>query len=202
MTRTPFSQEIRRPPPGQLRPEVCRPGAIWTSPDRWCRVARESRPAQPVTRVSPSGASRAAGGPSGSTRRPNSTAWDRCFARATPAPGSDRWLPGSARSSYHRGPTVPPHTQQGGQVDLLRILDDSLPGGTWTGLAFAATDRNWVNWVRGGSFNPSGTIRIPTVLGDGTGVLGTATQRRLHVRAGPGGDGMPPLCGPPAPADA
>lgn len=87
-------------------------------------------------------------------------------------------------------------------VDLLRILDDGLPGGAWARLAFAATDRNWVNWVRGGNFNPSGMIRIPSVFGDGTGFFGTATQRRLHVSAGPDGDGMPPLCGPPAPADA
>ena len=83
-------------------------------------------------------------------------------------------------------------------VDLLRILDDGLPGGTWGRVAFAATDRNWVNWVRGGNFNPSGMIRIPSVFGDGTGFFGAATKRELHVRAGPGGDGMPPLCGPPA----
>lgn len=87
-------------------------------------------------------------------------------------------------------------------VELLRILDDGLPGGASARLAFAATDRNWVNWVRGGNFNPSGIIRIPSVFGDGTGFFGTATQRELQVRAGPGGDGMPPLCGPPAPADA
>lgn len=86
-------------------------------------------------------------------------------------------------------------------VDLLRILDDGLPGGAWARLAFAATDRNWVNWVRGGNFNPSGLIRIPSVFGEGTGVFGTATQREVHVRAGPGGEGTPPLCGPPAPAD-
>ena len=87
-------------------------------------------------------------------------------------------------------------------ADLLRILDDGLPGGTWGKVAFAATDRNWVNWVRGGNFNPSGIIRIPSVFGDGTGFFGTATQRVLHVRAGPDGDGMPPLCGPAAPPDA
>ena len=86
-------------------------------------------------------------------------------------------------------------------VDLLRILDDGLPGGTWARLAFAATDRNWVNWVRGGNFNPSGLIRIPSVFGDGTGVFGTATQRELHVRAGPGGEETAPICGPPAPAE-
>ena len=86
-------------------------------------------------------------------------------------------------------------------VDLLRIFDDGLPGGTWGRVAFAATDRNWVNWVRSGNLNPSGMIRIPSVFGDGTGFPGTATKRELHVRADPGGNSMPPLCGPPAPAD-
>ena len=86
-------------------------------------------------------------------------------------------------------------------VDLLGILDDGLPGGARARLAFAAIDRNWVNWARGGNFNPSGLIRIPSVFGDGTGFFGTATQRGLHVRAGPDGEGAPPLCGPPAPGD-
>ena len=81
-------------------------------------------------------------------------------------------------------------------TDLLRILDDGLPGGSRAEVAFAATDRNWVNWARGGNFNPSGIIRIPSVFGDGTGFFGTATQRVLKVMAEPDGDGMPPLCGP------
>ena len=81
-------------------------------------------------------------------------------------------------------------------ADLLRALDDGLPGGAWAEVAFAATDRNWVNWIRGGNFNPSGIIRIPSVFGDGTGSFGTATQRVLNVRAAPDGGGMPPLCGP------
>jgi len=81
-------------------------------------------------------------------------------------------------------------------AELLRIFDEGLPGGAWAEVAFAATDRNWVNWIRGGNFNPSGIIRIPSVFGDGTGFFGTATQRRLNVIAAPDGEGMPPLCGP------
>ena len=84
-------------------------------------------------------------------------------------------------------------------ADLLRALDDGLPGGAWAEIAFAATDRNWVNWIRGGNFNPSGIVRIPSVFGDGTGSFGTATQRALNVRSAPDGDGMPPLCGPAEP---
>ena len=85
---------------------------------------------------------------------------------------------------------------EGANADLLRILDDGLPGGASAEVAFAATDRNWVNWARGGNFNPSGLIRIPSVFGDGTGFFGTATQRKLTVSAEPGGEGKPPLCGP------
>ncbi len=81
-------------------------------------------------------------------------------------------------------------------ADILRILDDGLPAGAWAEVAIAATDRNWVNWARGGNFNPSGIIRIPSVFGDGTGFFGTATQRQLNVIAAPDGPGMPPLCGP------
>ena len=85
---------------------------------------------------------------------------------------------------------------EGADADLLRILDDGLPGGASAEVAFAATDRNWVNWARGGNFNPSGLIRIPSVFGDGTGFFGTATQRTLTVSAQPDGEGKPPLCGP------
>lgn len=81
-------------------------------------------------------------------------------------------------------------------ADLLRVLDEGLPGGAWADVAFAATDRNWVNWIRGGNFNPSGIIRIPSVFGDGTGFFGTATQRLVNVSAEPAGAGAPPLCGP------
>ena len=81
-------------------------------------------------------------------------------------------------------------------ADLLRILDDGLPGGTRAQVAFAATDRNWVNWARGGNFNPSGIIRIPSVFGDGTGFFGTATQRALNVIAQSDDGGITPLCGP------
>ena len=71
-------------------------------------------------------------------------------------------------------------------TDLLRVLDDGLPGGSWAEVAFAATDRNWVNWARGGNFNPSGIIRIPSVFGDGDGVLrnGDPAGGECHRSAG------------------
>ena len=83
--------------------------------------------------------------------------------------------------------------------DAIRALNEGLPGGAWASISLAATDRNWVNWARGGNFNPSGLVRIPSVAGDGTGVFGTAVQRLVSVTSGPGGEGEPPLCGPVAP---
>jgi hypothetical protein len=61
--------------------------------------------------------------------------------------------------------------------DLLVAISQGFPEGTHMELVLAAADRNWVNSVRGGSFNPSGLIRISTVVGDGVGVFGS-----LHVQ--------------------
>ena len=80
--------------------------------------------------------------------------------------------------------------------DLLRILDEGLPDGAAAKVAFAANDRNWMNWARGGNFNPSGIIRIPSVFGEGTGFFGTATQREMYVAASVDSGETPPLCGP------
>ena len=83
-------------------------------------------------------------------------------------------------------------------AELLRILNDGLPAGTTAEVAIGAADRNWINWGRGGNFNPSGLVRIASVFGAGTGTFGTATQRVVTVVAAPDGDGAPPLCGPAA----
>ena len=45
----------------------------------------------------------------------------------------------------------------------------------------SATDRNYVNWVRGGNFNPSGQVRVPTIRGDGTGVFASTVTRTFEV---------------------
>jgi len=67
---------------------------------------------------------------------------------------------------------------------LLRIRD-GLPPGVAADVTVSAADRNYVNWVRGGNFNPSGMIRIPSVSGDGTGVFGSLVpvHRRLESRS-------------------
>lgn len=81
--------------------------------------------------------------------------------------------------------------------DVIRALEDGLPEGVQAAVAITAIDRNWVNWVRGGNFNPSGQVRIPSVFGEGTGLFGTAIQRRLWIEASEARDGKPPLCGLP-----
>lgn len=87
---------------------------------------------------------------------------------------------------------------EGDQVsaDLLRALDDGLPGGASAVVTINAVDRNWVNWARGGNFNPSGLIRVGSLTGAGTGVFGVVTKRTLMISAQQPGEGAPPLCGP------
>jgi hypothetical protein len=50
----------------------------------------------------------------------------------------------------------------------------------------SALERNAVNWSRGGNFNPSGTVRIPSVFGDGTGVIGGVVNRSFTFTTRPG----------------
>jgi len=75
---------------------------------------------------------------------------------------------------------------------LLRIRD-GLPPGVSADVVVSAADRNYVNWVRGGRFNPSGMIRVPSVSGDGIGVFGSLVpvHRRFEARS----DGELQRCG-------
>jgi len=66
-------------------------------------------------------------------------------------------------------------------ADLTIRLQQGLPAVTRTEVTITAVDRNYVNWARGGSFNPSGQVRIPSLQGDGTGVVGSAIVRRFEV---------------------
>lgn len=85
--------------------------------------------------------------------------------------------------------------------DLSLALQEGLPEGTSAVVSITSVDRNAVNWARGGNFNPSGAVRIPSVFGDGTGVFGTGVQHEFTVW---GLDDPPvvaeyPFCGPPEP---
>jgi hypothetical protein len=67
--------------------------------------------------------------------------------------------------------------------DISVLLQTGLPTGTSARVTIAALDRNSVNWVRGGSFNPSGSIRVPSLFGDiGTGVIGSTVRVGFDVR--------------------
>lgn len=68
--------------------------------------------------------------------------------------------------------------------NLLRLLQTGLPGGTTARLVVAAADRNYINGVRGGSFNPSGPVRISSIVGDGVGVFGTLVPLHASVVVG------------------
>ena len=66
----------------------------------------------------------------------------------------------------------------------LVVLQNGLPAGVVTDVVISAADRNYVNWERGGNFNPSGYIRIGNVRGNGAGVFGSLVPRRFQVRVG------------------
>lgn len=80
---------------------------------------------------------------------------------------------------------------------LLAALQKGFPPGSRATLTLAAADRNYVNGIRGGSFNPSGPVQIPSVAGDGTGVFGSVNPigLRVRVRDGPVVCGNAPLGG-------
>jgi hypothetical protein len=69
--------------------------------------------------------------------------------------------------------------------DLAVYLQGGLPTGTMALILITAVDRNYVNWVRGGSFNPSGSVRVPSVRGDGTGFFGSGVFTHLQVWVDP-----------------
>jgi len=65
--------------------------------------------------------------------------------------------------------------------ELLLAIRDGFPEGARMDLVLAAVDRNWLNSVRGTGFNPSGQVRISTVVGDGVGVFGSLNVQRAIV---------------------
>ena len=66
---------------------------------------------------------------------------------------------------------------------LAISLQGGLPDGLFADVSITAADRNYVNWVRGGNFNPSGQVRVPSIRGDGTGVFASTVARRFRVVA-------------------
>jgi hypothetical protein len=66
-------------------------------------------------------------------------------------------------------------------TDALVAIQNGLPADVFGAIVVAATDRNYVNWVRGGNFNPSGQVRVASVRGDGTGVFGSLVPRTQNL---------------------
>jgi hypothetical protein len=73
---------------------------------------------------------------------------------------------------------------------VLLAIRDGLPPDVDADIVIAAADRNYINWVRGGTFNPSGAVRVPSVEGQGTGVFGSIVVRRAALATRPAG--LPP----------
>lgn len=81
--------------------------------------------------------------------------------------------------------------------DLLIALQAGVPEGVQLDVFLAAVDRNYVNWARGGDFNPSGIVRVPSMRGTGgTGVFASLTVAVLILSTGDGDSGQP-ICGQP-----
>lgn len=67
--------------------------------------------------------------------------------------------------------------------DLAVRLQRGLPDGTRAVVSIAAVERNYVNWVRGGNFNPSGLVRVASLRGAATGVFGGVVERTFSVES-------------------
>jgi hypothetical protein len=70
-------------------------------------------------------------------------------------------------------------------TETLAAIQTGLPPGIDADVVIAAADRNYVNWERGGNFNPSGFVRVPSVFGDGTGVFGAVLPRTFQLTTHP-----------------
>ena len=75
--------------------------------------------------------------------------------------------------------------------DLSVRLQTGLPPETSAEVSITAVDGNFVNWARGGNFNPSGLVRVPSLRGDGTGVFGATVNRRFFLFSSDQMDGVP-----------
>ena len=78
--------------------------------------------------------------------------------------------------------------------DLMRLLQGGLPPGVRARLVVAAADRNYINGVRGGSFNPSGVTRISSIVGDAVGVFGSLVPLHALIIVDDRSGGLP-ACG-------
>lgn len=71
-------------------------------------------------------------------------------------------------------------------ANALIAIRRGLPPGVTATVIIAAAERNYVNWARGGQFNPSGIVRVPSIRGAGTGVFAGLVARELTLTTRPG----------------
>lgn len=64
---------------------------------------------------------------------------------------------------------------------IMLAIRTGLPANVRVDGVVAAADRNYVNWVRGGNFNPSGLVRISSIQGDGFGVFGSLSLQDFQL---------------------
>jgi hypothetical protein len=75
--------------------------------------------------------------------------------------------------------------------DLAVRLQRGLPHSAISEITITAVEGNYVNWARGGNFNPSGQVRVPSLRGDGTGVFGATFNQRFFVVSDEDASGVP-----------
>ena len=68
------------------------------------------------------------------------------------------------------------------EQEVAVALQEGLPKGAVADVVIAAVDQNYVNWVRGGNFNPSGPVRVSSLRGAGVGVFGSLVRRTIQVK--------------------
>lgn len=106
-------------------------------------------------------------------------------ARGIPVPTDPVVLLGLAVSESDTTIVFPPQfgifNRFSSDRDVLLAIQQGLPGEFPVAgrIVISAQDRNSVNWNRGGNFNPSGAIRVPSLFGSGTGVLGGIVNREF-----------------------
>lgn len=72
---------------------------------------------------------------------------------------------------------------EGDATEALVAIQKGLPPDVVAEVVVGAADRNYVNWVRGGNFNPSGVVRVPSVFGErATGVFGSVVTDGVQLR--------------------
>ncbi len=70
-------------------------------------------------------------------------------------------------------------------AEIAAQLQKGLTPGSQASVTVTAANRNYANWARGGNFNPSGRVSIPSVTGDGTGVFGATVTRTFEMVVDP-----------------